>query len=1104
MSPSKLLLLGFFLFISFVPSVSKQASKPGKTAAPSAKSVSHANGNPALLQVMQQELDRAMASLSKSDPAPYFISYSAREQAVTIIVASQGALLASTNRHDRLADISVRIGSPDLDNTHDEHRSSAIITAALPLDDKPDAIARVLWLNTDRMYKRATQTYLKVKTNTKVRADEEDLSPDFSKETPEVALGEAVPPVAIDQHMWEDRIRAYSAIFAKYPEIESSTVILQVENPTRYFVSTEGSRVVTSRPLVRILALGSTRAADGMELARSETFDAASLDKLAPEAVITARIQKIAEDLIKLKQAPVVEPYSGPALLSGRAAAVFFHEVVGHRLEGQRQRGQNEGQTFTKKINQPVLPSFLSVDDDPTLASLEGVELSGRYDFDSEGQKSRRVELISDGVLKQFLMSRMPVKGFLHSNGHGRAQETRMPAGRQGNLIVRSSKTVPDSELRSKLIEQIKAQGKPYGLYFEEIAGGFTLTTRNLPQAFKIMPLLVWKVYPDNRPDELVRGVDIIGTPLTALNRILLTGDKTAVFNGTCGAESGSVPVSAAAPAMLFSEIEVQKVAQGHDRQPVLPPPAAGAEDKSIAEKAHGDPLLKAMLEELKRSQEKLQLGELQRPYFIDYQVSDLQVYVVDATLGALREEQKRSARVARVVVRIGDYNQDSFYGRGTGAVEVMPMDNSEIALRHQLWLATDQAYKSALSGLSEKQAALKTSVVEQPVPDFSQEKPVQSIRELVKPESATEAWKQSVRTLSDLFRGDPILEMSYAGAQMRVVNRYYVNTEGTVTRSGDSSYHLDFSGSAQAADGMRLDRSHGYLVSRLEELPSPQQAQKDAQKMISTFTELRKAPLVEDQYRGPVLFSADAATDVFAHLFVPNILASRPALGSPARTKGEFASYYKSRVLPDFFTVVDDPRPRKVGGLSLVGSYEVDDEGVKPEPVTVVEKGILKNFLVGREPIRDFTHSNGRGRAGVAASPRAEISNLIIKAENGVSFDDLKKKLIQMCTDQGRPYGYYVETTGAQLTPRLLWRIYANDGHMELVRGAVFHKLDTRALNSDIVAAGNDEYAYNRAETVNSSIVAPSILFGELEIQRANKTRDKLPDYPAPELASK
>jgi predicted Zn-dependent protease len=297
----------------------------------------------------------------------------------------------------------------------------------------------------------------------------------------------------------------------------------------------------------------------------------------------------MATDLKSLRAAPVAEPYDGPALLSGRAAAVFFHEVLGHRLEGHRQRDEEEGQTFTKKVGQEVLPKFLSVMDDPTLHELDGVKLSGTYEFDSEGTPAQRVEVIENGILKNFLMSRMPIKNFDNSNGHGRNQPGLMPTGRQGNLVVSSTQSVPESEMREKLIELVKKEGKPYGLYFDDIQGGFTLTTRSLPQAFQVLPVIVYKVYPDGRPDELVRGVDIVGTPLAALTRIITTGDKQHVFNGICGAESGSVPVSAVAPAMLFSEMEVQKRAHGHDRPPILPAPGAdgprsGARSASKAE----------------------------------------------------------------------------------------------------------------------------------------------------------------------------------------------------------------------------------------------------------------------------------------------------------------------------------------------------------------------------------------------------------------------------------------------------------------------------------------------------------------------------------------
>jgi predicted Zn-dependent protease len=294
---------------------------------------------------------------------------------------------------------------------------------------------------------------------------------------------------------------------------------------------------------------------------------------------------------VALRKAPMTEPFDGPVILSGRAAAVFFHEVLGHRLEGQRQRGEEEGQTFTKELNKEVLPSFLSVADDPTKAKFGDTWLSGSYDYDDEGQKARRVELIQDGVLKTFLMSRLPIASFAASNGHGRGQVGRMPTGRQGNLIVTSTKSVSASELRKQLIAEARKQGKAYGLYFEDISSGFAVTTRSSPQAFQVIPLVVYRVYVDGRPDELVRGVSIVGTPLAAMKRILATGDTSEVFNGECGAESGTVPVSAVAPAMLMSEMETQRQPQGTSRPPILPIPgqASGVRDQGSGNVAGSD-----------------------------------------------------------------------------------------------------------------------------------------------------------------------------------------------------------------------------------------------------------------------------------------------------------------------------------------------------------------------------------------------------------------------------------------------------------------------------------------------------------------------------------
>jgi predicted Zn-dependent protease len=537
---------------------------------------------------MEAELKRAMASLGgsggdtgdpgKATPKPYFLSYAVSDATNIDISAQYGAITSSNGSHRRTADVQVRLGSASQDNTHGDHRNSALTTMALPLTDDRAALARSLWFATDRGYAKALDGYLKVKTEQQVRAKEEDTSADFSAERAAQDLLPPSPPLAVDRALWEQRLREISGLFKQYPDIYYDSVGMQASTETDYFVSSEGARVDTPSHVARLVIVARTRAADGMDLFRIETFEADAAGNLPDQKTLLAKTVAMAKNLQELRTAPITEPFNGPAILSGRAAAVFFHEVLGHRLEGQRQRGDEEGQTFTKLLGKPILPSFLSVSDDPTLQKFDGKSLSGHYSFDDEGQPARRVDLIKDGVLETFLMSRQPIASFSNSNGHGRSETGHMPTGRQGNLIVTSSKTVSDAELRAMLIAEAKKQNKPYGLYFEDISSGFAVTTRRSPQAFQVIPLVVYRVFVDGRPDELVRGVSIVGTPQAALNRIVATDDKQDIFNGICGAESGSIPVSAVAPAMLVSEIETQRQSQGTARPPIIPPPTPDAD----------------------------------------------------------------------------------------------------------------------------------------------------------------------------------------------------------------------------------------------------------------------------------------------------------------------------------------------------------------------------------------------------------------------------------------------------------------------------------------------------------------------------------------------
>ena len=584
--PASLRLLAAFL-LSTALAISGASAQPGARVHAAEKGATTVG--PVLLDTMTSELQRAFTSLGKPTTSqsgpnqkdgdkqlpPYFISYSISDANTVSIRAQYGALADSNTSHVRVADVQVRIGDPKLDNTHGNHRASAVNSLQMPLGDDRTALARTLWLATNAGYGTALDNYLRVKTEAQVRAKEEDSSPDFSKEPPQVSVSAPAPAIAIDRSAWEQRIKSLSLVFREFPDVYQNIAVLTVQSQTDYYASSEGSRIVSPRQQARVVIFAVTRAEDGMDLFRGQTFEAETPDGLPSQSQMEAGVRELGKSLEALRKAPVTEPFDGPAILSGRASAVFFHEVLGHRLEGQRQRGEEEGQTFTKELNKEVLPPFLSVSDDPTVSTFNKTRLSGTYSFDDEGQKARRVDLIQNGILKTFLMSRLPIASFADSNGHGRGQTGRMPTGRQGNLIVTSTNSVQEGELRKRLIEEAKKQGKPYGLYFEDISSGFAVTTRSAPQAFQVIPLVVWRVYVDGRPDELVRGVSIVGTPLAAMKRILATSDKSEVFNGECGAESGTVPVSAVAPAMLVSEIETQRQQQGTQRPPILSIPGA-------------------------------------------------------------------------------------------------------------------------------------------------------------------------------------------------------------------------------------------------------------------------------------------------------------------------------------------------------------------------------------------------------------------------------------------------------------------------------------------------------------------------------------------------
>jgi TldD protein len=533
-----------------------------------------------LPDILKEELNRNMEALKNEKAAPYYLSYRVNDVRTYRIETSFGQIIKSGWSHDRRLCIQVRVGNNVIDNTHpikgeDSGWSEWDTGTDIPVENVPEGIKQVLWKETDRQYRKSADLYAKVLANIAVKVEDEDKSDDFSEEKPvvynEALLDEA--DLAFDIRLWEEKLKSYSAIFLQNKDVIEGIANLGFRIERKYFVSSDGSNITENRIICRVIIYGKTQAEDGMDLPLYNDYFGFYPGDLPSDEVIVDETKKLSETLTKLRSAPVVDSYTGPALLSAASAGVFFHEIFGHRIEGQRMKDENDAQTFKKKVGEKVLNENLSVIFDPGISKYKNFYLSGAYKYDDQGQSGKRVVVVENGILRNFLMSRTPIEGFSNSNGHGRAQEGMQAASRQSNMFVESKKPFTKEQLRKALVSEAKKQGKEYGYLFANTVGGFTMTGRYIPNAFNVTPTEVYRIYTDGRPDELVRGVDLVGTPLSIFSNIEAAGNDYGIFDGTCGAESGGVPVSTVCPTVFVKQIETQRQAKNQTKLPILPRP---------------------------------------------------------------------------------------------------------------------------------------------------------------------------------------------------------------------------------------------------------------------------------------------------------------------------------------------------------------------------------------------------------------------------------------------------------------------------------------------------------------------------------------------------
>ena len=536
-----------------------------------------------LLDIMTDELQREMTELKNEEIPPFFMSYTISDVHRTTVRASFGALTSSNDSDSRILTVMVRVGDYQLDNTHelrDQYGFGGRYSyTPISLEDNDESIRTAIWQATNKNYREATERYIKVKTNVTIKVAEEDSSADFSSEQDIVTYFEnPVDKKSLigDKRIYEDKVKKFSALFLKDKNIYGGSASFNVTIERKNLVTSEGTKLSQNLTYASFSISGFIKSDDGMELPLYKNYFAYKPQDLPDDVVIMKDIKDIVGKLIQLRDAPVIEPYTGPAILSGRAAGVFFHEIFGHRIEGHRQKSESEGQTFKKHVGKKILAGHLDVIFDPTMKTYGDSKLMGYYLYDDEGVKAQTVTAVESGILRNFLMSRSPIDNFPRSNGHGRAQSGYNPVSRQSNLLVKTSRPVSDRELREKLIAECKKQGKDFGILLQDIQGGFTFTGRTMPNVFNLQPTEIYRIYTDGRPDELVRGVDLVGTPLVMFSMITDAGETDDIFNGICGAESGSVPVSAVSPSLFVSQVELQKKTKSQERPPILPRPDSG------------------------------------------------------------------------------------------------------------------------------------------------------------------------------------------------------------------------------------------------------------------------------------------------------------------------------------------------------------------------------------------------------------------------------------------------------------------------------------------------------------------------------------------------
>lgn len=1055
-----------------------------------------------LLQLLKQELQYNMQELKKQEQPPYYMNLRVMDDYSVRITSNFGAIFSSQEVRTRFLVPQIRLGSPDLDNFKYNALGAAssrgeqmIQGVPLPLEDEfEDATREAIWRETLKRYQFACDQFEATKTKASVSVEDEDKAPCFS-EAPVEKYYEAPLPTdkkTVDLKMWEKRLNEISAVFKSCPELQQGSASLSFQVYRTHFVNTEGTEIVQNRISTRVMLTASLKAADGMELPLNMDYFAYFPNDLPNNEQMIADAKDMIRRLEALRDAPVADPYTGPAILSGPASGVFFHEIFGHRLEGHRLK--TGGQTFKKMVGEQVLPTDFHVYCDPTLRQYAGTDMNGHYLYDDEGVKTHRVDNVVNGVLKEFLMSRVPLDGFPNSNGHGRTSGGGDPVSRQSNLVIETDQPYSETELREMLIEEAKKQGKEYGYYFRTVTSGFTFTGEGGSlNSFNVTPLEVYRVYADGRPDQLVRGVDMIGTPLSMFSNIVAAGNQPAVFTGVCGAESGWVPVTASSPMIYVNKVETQRRAQSRALPPILPSP----ESTQITDTSDDDVIFKAMQDELLRNKNLALPGEA-KPYYLSYTLARYRMYQINASLGGVTYSQVSPWQMnGGAQVLLGDYqhNSDIQY-MGQLAPVQLPAEIDYYNIRRGFWISSDMMYRFSLEALARKTNYLQSNPLPPDlasVPDM-QELPMTTkiIERKNQFEIKQTALESAITELSAIFKEYKDIYSSSVVVTGVDMNVYRLTTENVKLKIPSGMTTLLVRAATRANDGSVLQDMLMLMEEKTENLLVMEELKNKVRAFAEGLLKLKECPTVEEYYSGPVLFEDNAVADIFSRNLLQsgNLLALRTLMPS----RGMLDDQLGRKIIDSRLTIKNYTNMQEYNGIPLAGHYEIDCDGVVPEKeLTLVDKGIFKRQLNGRIPTLKAPASTGSARFMLLPNNPVAVTSagtIHVKVEKGMQHEKLKKALLKAARAADLEYAYIVRNVGSA---PLIYKVDVQDGKETQVRTTNLKLPDITKL-AELIAVSSKENVKNYLPNgVFSSLIYPAgIIVKDVEINRTTPKIEK------------